>query len=96
MTTANDNLDPNHVAWSRNHFRMLREGGTWAIPRSGLIFIRRGNELQLIARMPHDPAMPCTREQLQEQQDADFDGVKDNFGAAGVTVVDKSVKESVQ
>lgn len=96
MTTANDNLDPAHVQWSRNLFNSLSEGGTWAIPRSGLIFVRHGEELHLTARMPHDPAMPCTREQLQEQQDADFNGVKDNFGAAGVTVADKSVKESVR
>lgn len=96
MTSDNDNLDPVHVQWSRNLFNSLAEGGAWGVPRSGLIFNKRGEELHLVARMPHDPAMPCTREQLEEQQDADFNGVKDNFGAAGVTVVDKSVKESVR
>lgn len=90
----NDNLlpptHPDAVAWSRNHFRTLRDGGSWAMPRSGLIFEKRGSELHLRARMPHDPNMPCTAAQLKEQQDGDFEAVKASFGAAGVTVVDKS------
>lgn len=94
--TTNDNLDPTHVEWSRKHFGIMADGGTWAIPRSGLIFIKHGKELHLMARMPHDPAMPCTREQLQEQQDADFEITKVHFGAVGVVVLDKSTKESVR
>lgn len=90
----NNHLDPAHITWSRNLFASLREGGSWGVPRSGLVFIRRGKELHLILRMPHDPAMPCTSEQLQEQQRADIEVITANFGAAGVVVVDKS-KESV-
>lgn len=90
----NDNLlsptHPDAVAWSRNHFRTLRDGGSWGMPRSGLLFVKRGEELHLKLRMPHDPKMPCTAEQLREQQDADFEAVKTSFGLAGITVVNKA------
>ena len=83
-------LDPEHVAWSANIFRTIADGGGWGIPRSGLIFTKRGGELHLTARMPHDPSMPISAEQLLEQQQVDFDGTKAHFGAAGIPVVDKT------
>jgi hypothetical protein len=83
-------LDPNHIEWCRNHFRIMSEGGSWGMPRSGLIFVKRGNALVLVARMPHDPAMPITPEQLREQQDSDIEGTKLYFGAAGITVTDET------
>lgn len=88
-----DKLNPDHVAWSRQMFATLAEGGSWGMPRSGLFFTKRGAELQLIARMPHDPTMPITAEQLHEQQQSDVDGVKQYFEAAGVTVVDLTKPE---
>lgn len=87
MTNDNDNLNPAHVEWSRQHFRMMRDGGVWAVPRNGMIFTKRGAELVLTARMPHDPAMPITAAQLDEQQRSEFDGIKQHFGAAGVKVL---------
>lgn len=94
MPTTNDNLDPTHVAWSRNLFAGLAEGGSWAMPRCGLIFVKRGKELHLTLRMPYDPAMPMTADELRDYQQSDFESVKANFGGAGVTVVDKT-KEPV-
>lgn len=82
-------LNPEHVAWSRQLFNTLSDGGAWAIPRSGLIFNRRGSTLALVASMPHEPSMPLTAAQLLDQQQRDFNGVKDHFGAAGVTVTDE-------
>jgi hypothetical protein len=67
----------------------MREGGVWGIPRSGLIFTKRGAQLHLTGRMPHDPEMPITAAQLDEQQQADIDGVTEHFGAAGVVVVNE-------
>ena len=81
---------PAHVEWSRQHFDMMKEGGTWGVPRSGLLFNKSGKTLLLTARMPHDPAMPISPEQLAEQQQADFDIIKQNFGAAGIAVIDMS------
>lgn len=81
-----DNLDQQHVEWCRNLFRTMRDGGVWGIPRSGLMFKRQADALVLVAQMPHDPAMPITREQLIEQQESDYEGTREHFGAAGVTV----------
>ena len=79
-------LNPAHVEWSRNHFRMMSDGGTWAVPRTGLMFRRRGDTLVLNARMPHDPAMPITAAQLDEQQRGEFESIKEHFQAAGIKV----------
>lgn len=87
-------LNPSDVAWSSNIFRTIPDGGTWGVPRSGLLFTKRGNELHLTARMPHDPAMPITIEQLTEQQDTDLGGIKRHFEAAGIPVVDRTERES--
>jgi hypothetical protein len=85
-----DALNPDHVEWSRQQFRIIANGGSWGLPRSGLIFTKRGNTLVLTARMPHDPAMPITPEQLREQQDSDYQGTVLHFGAAGIVVTDET------
>lgn len=81
--------DPN-VVWCANLFAMVKDGGAWGVPRSGLVFRKRGETLVLVERMPHEVAMPITREQLAEQQQSDFDGTKEYFGAAGIEVKDES------
>jgi hypothetical protein len=81
-------LNPAHVEWSRQHFRTIAEGCTWGVPRSGLIFTKRGGRLELTARMPHHPAMPVTPLKLKRQQRHEFLNVKRHFEAAGIPVVD--------
>lgn len=83
---SNDGLDEFSLAWDRNHFQSLAEGGTWGVPRSGLVFTKRHGKLILTATMPHDPSMPMTAKQLKEYQKADFDGIKRSFEAAGIPV----------
>ena len=83
-------LDPAHVAWCRQHFAMIKDGGTWAIPRSGMIFTKRGNNLVLTAAMPWEPGMPCTPEELTEQQTRELEECREHFGAAGVTVTSET------
>jgi len=80
-------VKPEDIAWSKNLFNSLSDGGSWAVPRSGLIFTKRGKQLVLTATMPHDPAMPVDAAQLKVQQDADFRLIKEHFGAAGIEVV---------
>jgi hypothetical protein len=75
-----------NIEWSRRHFAMMKDGGTWAVPRSGMIFQKKGNALILISEMPHMPEMPITAEQLREQQDGDFRVIKEYFEAAGVAI----------
>jgi hypothetical protein len=75
-----------HVEWSRQLFDTMRDGGVWGVPRSGLLYVKRGNRLVLTARMPYDPAMPIAEKQFDEQQHADIELIKQHFGAAGIVV----------
>jgi hypothetical protein len=74
------------LEWSRRTFAMLNEGGVWGVPRSGLVFQKRGAELVLIDRMPWAEGMPLTAEELRTYQDEDFALIRDRFVAAGIQV----------
>jgi hypothetical protein len=77
-----------HSDWCRQMMRTLAMGGVWGIPRSGLIFTKRAADtLALTARMPNDPAMPMTAEELVEYQDGDFEATKEEFAVAGFKVI---------
>jgi hypothetical protein len=78
-----------HRDWCRSLFASLADDGVWAIPRSGLLFTKRDGKLLLIAKMPHDPEMPISAEELNAAQEADYEYTKQHFGEAGITV-DKS------
>ena len=80
-------IQTDHLAWSKQHFAMLADGGTWAVPRSGLVFQRRGDMLVLVEKMPHDPAMPLSEAELSDYQDEDFKAIKEHFEAAGIPVI---------
>ena len=80
------------VAWSRNLFGTIADGGTWAIPRSGLIFARHGNTLVLTLRMSHEPDMPLTPRQLHDVQQSDYEIIRRRFVAAGIEVRDNSME----
>jgi hypothetical protein len=83
-------MNDNEIEWSRQRFQMMADGGTWAVPRSGLIFTRRGKTLVLTARMPHMPEIPITPEQLAEQQQGDYDAIAERMIAAGVEMRDET------
>jgi hypothetical protein len=85
-----ETLNPDHVAWSRDQYDIIRVGGVWGVPRSGLMFTKRDGWLELTARMPYSPLMPLTAEQLREQQQNDFDIIQRYFAAAGIPVIDKT------
>jgi hypothetical protein len=80
--TSND-----HIQWCSNMFAMLNEGGTWAVPRSGLIFQKRNGEFVLDKQMPWQPDLPGTPEDWAAFQADDFSAIREHFGAAGVKVV---------
>jgi hypothetical protein len=79
-------IEQKNVIWSKNHFRIMANGGTWGVPRSGLLWQKHGDELVLLARMPWVREMPITAEQLQQQQDADIESISEHMRAAGVKV----------
>src|SRR5262245_60600689 len=81
--------DQPFVEWSRRPFNMLKIGGIWGIPRSGLVFTRAGeSSLALTHVMPHDPAMKITPAQLHEQQASDFFAIQGYMVAAGIRCYD--------
>jgi hypothetical protein len=83
-----DELDPAMIEWSRRQFEQMADGGTWAVPRSGLIFVKRGVRLDLTTRMPYVVGMPVAKELFRDQQQREFDNIKRHFGAAGILVFD--------
>jgi hypothetical protein len=73
--------------WSLNTFKSLQEGGGWAVPRSGLIFRKRGDTMVLTNVMPHAADMPITAKQLREQQQSELRVITRYFGEAGIEVI---------
>lgn len=78
------------VGWLAEMWDMLRDRGVWGVPRSGVVFQKREaeRELRVVARMPHDPAMSITPEQLAEQQQSEVDGLRARFEVLGITVTE--------
>ncbi len=87
---------PADLAWCRQRFALMAEGGVWAVPRSGLVFTRRGGALVLTGRMPWTPelaqaaaeelAVPPNVEALRTYQDLDYDLIRSTFESAGIIV----------
>ena len=81
-------MPEDHVEWCKAMFAMLAEGGVWGVPRSAISFRKEGGALVLDERftMPWSPGLPITEEELREQQDAEFEQVREHFEAAGIEV----------
>lgn len=89
---------PADLAWCRDWFATMSDGGIWAVPRSGLIFTRRDGALVLTSRMPWTDELaqavaadvgldlPPSPGALAAYQDADYELILARFEAAGVTV----------
>lgn len=76
-----------HSAWCRATWAMMAEGGTWGIPRSGIIFTKREGKLVLTDAMPYTSEMPMSEKELKEFQDSDFEATREEFGLIGVEVI---------
>ena len=83
MSNLDDTRD---AAWSRQLFDSLHDGGVWGVPRSGLVFAKRGDILALTEVMPWEAGMPMTRDELVVYQQADFALIQERFKLAGITV----------
>jgi hypothetical protein len=81
-------MRPEHIVWSKQFFRMLNEGGTWAVPDGGLVFTKREGSLVLVDAMPWVPIlMGRTQREWFAYQEEQFQTIKEHFEAAGVPVV---------
>lgn len=87
-----------NIHWSVTTHAMIREGGTWAVPRSGLIFIKNPKGFALTSAMPWDLDMgkayyegrdvPASAKELLDYQRTDYECIKRNMAEAGLTVTD--------
>lgn len=79
------------IQWSRKHCNLLKVGGTWGVPRSGLFFKKTGeHSIALYNKMPFDPNMSVDKDTLDRIQKEDFECIARHFRAAGITVEDKT------
>ena len=78
--------DARDTAWCQQIMRSLAEGGIWGVPRSGLVFTKRGNTLVLTSQMPHMDGLPMSAEELAEYQREDYELIKERFELAGFRV----------
>lgn len=94
--------NPDDAAWCRKLFNTIRVGGTWGVPRSGLIFNKRDEQtLVLVSSMPWMKEIgeaaalgrdvPMNKEEFLLYQRADFDIIADRFSQAGILVTGKEV-----
>jgi len=92
-----EELNSAHVEWSRRHFGMMANRGTWAVHRSGLIFTKTDeNTLTLTARMPWNEGIahsaqlgadvPKNQQELESYQTSDYEVIASHFRAAGIKV----------
>lgn len=88
-------ISPDHIEWSRNIFQTLREGGIWAVPRSGLVFQKREGKFFLVQRMPWDESYPIPREEMRNFQTHDLRLISRYMRAAGVLVEDETLYKGV-
>ena len=81
------------VAWLARQWDMVRDGGVWAIPRSGIVLLKREEERSWVVsvRMPWMPEMEgvVTEEELREQQDAELEGIRARYEVLGIAVVER-------
>jgi len=74
--------------WARNMWAMLKDGGVWGVPRSGLMYRKEDGRLVLYTRMPWFTGLSVTPEILAERQDEDHAGIVALFKDIGVEVID--------
>jgi hypothetical protein len=79
-------MKPEPVAWCKAPFDLIADGGIWAVPRSGLVFTKRGDGLVLTETLPHMEGMPVSPAELADYQESEFDDTRRHFGAAGIEV----------
>jgi hypothetical protein len=85
-----------NIAWCRDLFALLNEGGEWGVPRSGLVFTKRGPKLVLTKVLPYTPELeegykegldvPANAEDLLDYQRRDYEVISSYFLDAGILV----------
>ena len=84
--------------WTRRNHALLREGGSWAVKRSGLIFAKTATGFELVSVLPYLPELsdafmagrdvPASPSQLRDYQREDFRCIQRHHEEAGLTMTD--------
>ena len=77
--------------FASNLWNMLADGGEWGVPRSGLLFTKRGETLALTTRMPWQQDMGGTKAEWHAYQQEDIRGIREMFDVIGILVVDETL-----
>ena len=83
-------MEKEHIAWSKNLYDKLKEGGSWVVPRSGLMFTKTSGSFALTKLMPWDPLMAFGKEELSKYQQEDYAVIAKHMRAAGISVTDNN------
>lgn len=88
------------IMWSRRQWQQIKDGGVWAIPRSGLIVERTPAGFSLVNVMPFTEELaaaagegrdvPKTAAELRAYQKYDFRFIAQRFEAAGLIFDDRN------
>jgi len=77
------------VLWCNRTFKSLALGGVWAVPRSGLIFMKKKIQpptLELVEHMKYQSEIPMKPDEWREFQKEDLAKIQEVFAEAGITV----------
>lgn len=87
-----------HIEWCKRHHASIRDGGSWGVPRSGLVFKKTVTGFELVDVMPYtddlafgasiDKDVPQSAEALLEWQREDFACIQRHNKAAGLEITD--------
>ena len=90
--------NPYNILWSKTQHALMKPGGTWTVPRSGLIFTRTDHGFELAMVMPFTDDMgmasamgrdvPSTPDELLAYQQQDFKCIQRHFRAAKLDITD--------
>jgi hypothetical protein len=81
-------MSQSYVAWSKHLFSTIKEGGTWAVPRSGLIFKKSSGSFILTNRMPWESGMSVGFKEFDNYQKEDYRLIAKHMKEAGIPVTD--------
>jgi hypothetical protein len=91
-------IPEDEVAWSKRQHALMKLGGVWGVPRSGLMMRKTETGFELHELMPYTMELgegilmgllvPGTAEELKAWQREDFACIQKRFEAAGLTFTD--------
>lgn len=77
-------IKPEFIQWCKDQYELVSEHGTWAIPRSGLVFQKKEGKFVLVSKLP--AIASDTKKEWEQLQEEDYQSIKEHFKAAGIEI----------